>query len=584
VPIPEPQIEDRNKTTLEHASGDALLSELLQAALQVRPTHNLTQIADAYHFAERTFRNITRRSGKPLLDHAVAVAQILVNTNLGSTTVCAGLTHEAVEKGKALPALREEFGDEIADLVEGVDKLKDLTFQAPQEELAEQYRKTLIALAEDIRVVLIKFADRLHNMRFSDELDEVTRTRMSHESRDIYAPLAHRLGLARIRWELEDLGLKALEPEQYTAIREKIHLRRNEREGLIEEVQGPLTEAIRNAGVSATLSGRPKNFYSVYKKMIRRGISFEEIYDLMALRIIVDSVQDCYTVLGIVHSNYTPVMARFKDFIATPKSNMYQSLHTTIISPSNVMIEVQIRTQEMHQTAEVGIAAHWRYKEGANKPSDLDTHMPWLRSLLEWENETPDAEEFIEDLKFDLFPDEIYVLTPNGDPVQLPFGATPIDFAFSIHTDVGLHCSEARVDGRIAPIDTPLQTGNRVEIHTSPDALPSLNWLHIAQSRKARATIRRWIREQEETALGFPQEVELCVEANDRDNLLMDVATNISDLGISIIKAELSTVKDHAVDRFIIRVKSAQALKQLTAKVREIPGVISVDLGGAEST
>ena len=568
----------QNQITLERASGDTLLHDLLASALKIRHTHNLTLIADAYHFAERTFRDAKRRSGKPLIDHAVAVAQILVNTNLGSTTVAAGIVHEAIERGRAQPALRQEFGDEIADLVEGVDKLKDLTFQAPKEELAEQYRKTLIALAEDIRVVLIKFADRLHNMRFVDELDEQTRNRMALESRDIYAPLAHRLGLARIRWELEDLSLKALDPEQYETIKQKIFLRRNERERLIEEVQAPLTGAIEEADVDATLSGRPKNFYSIYKKMIRRGISFEEIYDLMALRIIVDSVHDCYTVLGIVHSRYTPVMARFKDFIATPKSNMYQSLHTTIISPSNVMMEVQIRTQEMHRTSEVGIAAHWRYKEGSNKPSDLDSHMPWLRSLLDWENETQDPEEFIEDLKFDLFPDEIYVLTPNGDPIQLPFGATPIDVAFAIHTDLGLRCSEVRVDGRMAPLDTALQTGNRIEIIPSPDAFPAPNWLKFAKSRKARAHIRRWFREQEDAALGYPQEVHLLVEAEDRDSLLSDLASSISGLGISIIEVNLSTDSDRAIDRFKLLARSAEAQRQLLPRVREIDGIIEADI------
>ena len=569
----EIQIDDRNQTALEHAAGDVLLYNLLQSALSVRSTHNLTLIADAYHFSERSFREIKRRSGKPLLDHAVSVARILVNTNLGSTTIAAGLMHEAVENGKALPALRQEFGNEVADLCEGVDKLKDLTFQAPQRELAEQYRKTLIALAEDIRVVLVKFADRLHNMRFVDELDEQTRRRMSLESRDIYAPLAHRLGLARIRWELEDLSLKALEPEKYEAIKQKIFLRRNERENLIEEVCNPLEDAIKRAGVEATLSGRPKNFYSIYKKMARRRIGFEEIYDLMALRIIVESLQDCYAVLGIVHSLYTPVMARFKDFIATPKSNMYQSLHTTIISPSNVMMEVQIRTQEMHRTSEVGIAAHWRYKEGADKASDLDAHLPWLRSLLEWESETQDAEEFIEDLKFDLFPDEIYVLTPNGDPVRLPFGATPVDFAFAIHTDLGLHCSEVRVDGRIAPLDTVLQTGNRVEVLSSPEASPVANWLNLAHSRKAKAHIRRWLREQEEAAEDFPEEVELRVEGEDRENLLSDIAAAISNLGISILSAELKTEQDRMDGHFTLRIRSAEALKQLPARVEEIPGI-----------
>ncbi|MBS11662.1 MAG: hypothetical protein CME19_08675 [Gemmatimonadetes bacterium] len=571
-------LQTRNQTALEHASGDTLLYELLSSAAENRSTHNLTLIADAYHFSERTFRDERRRSGKPLLDHAVAVAHILVNTNLGSTTVAAGLVHEAVENGLALPALREEFGDEVAELVEGVDKLKDLTFQAPQEELAEQYRKTLIAIAEDIRVVLIKFADRLHNMRFAVELDEQTRSQMAMESRDIYAPLAHRLGLARIRWELEDLSLKGLEPDHYNAIKEKIYLRRAERENLIEEVCGPLRDAIAKAGVDAALSGRPKNFYSIYKKMIRRRISFEEIYDLMALRIVVDTVQDCYTVLGLVHALYTPVMARFKDFIATPKSNMYQSLHTTIISPSNVMMEVQIRTQEMHQTSEVGIAAHWRYKEGGDATSELDEHMPWLRSLLDWESETKDPEEFIEDLKFDLFPDEIYVLTPNGDPVQLPFQATPIDFAFAIHTDLGLQCSEARVDGRIAPIETTLQTGNRIEIITSPDATPSPAWLQSTRSRKARAHIRRWIREQEEATRDFPRSVELLLTADDRDNLLIDLASTISGLGASIVSAELATENDQVTDRFTCRVRSAEALAQLENKVQGVRGITSVEV------
>lgn len=569
----EPTLADRNRTALDHASGDALLHDLLERALDVRPTHNLTLIADAYHFAERTFRDERRRSGKPLLDHAVAVARILVDTNLGSTTIAAGIVHEAVENGEALPALRQEFGDEIADLVEGVDKLKDLSFQAPQEELAEQYRKTLLALAEDIRVVLIKFADRLHNMRFVEELDEQTRTRMSLESRDIYAPLAHRLGLARIRWELEDLSLKALEPEHYNAIKEKIFLRRNEREKLIEEVCGPLREAIEKAGVDPRLSGRPKNFYSIYKKMIRRRISFEEIYDLMALRIIVDSVQDCYTVLGIVHSLYTPVMARFKDFIATPKSNMYQSLHTTIISPSNLMMEVQIRTHEMHRTSEVGIAAHWRYKEGSDSVSDLDDHMPWLRSLLDTESDAQDAEAFIEDLKFDLFPDEIYVLTPDGDPVQLPFGSTPVDFAFAIHTDVGLNCAEARVDGRIVPLDSVLQTGNRIEIRTDPTARPVARWLTFARSRKARSHIRRYLREQEDASLDFPRAVQLRIEADDRDNLLGDITAALADLGISILAAHLATEEDVAHDSFTLRVRSADALAALPARIRSVEGV-----------
>lgn len=566
-----------NEKALKRASGDPILYSLLEAALSVRSTHNLVLLSDAYHFAERTYRSEVRRSGKPLIEHALAVARILIDINLGSTTVAAGLLHEAVdEKTMPLPSLREEFGEEIATLVEGVGKIKDNIFHAPQETRAEHFRTILLTLAEDLRAVLIKFADRLHNLRNLEELDPITQQRMAVESRDIYAPLAHRLGIARLRWEMEDLSLKWIEPKAYANIREKILHKRQEREAFIEEVRKPILAAVTAAGIDVSIAGRPKNFFSIHKKMRRREIGFEEIYDLMALRIIVGSVQECYTVLGIVHSVFTPVMARFKDFIATPKANMYQSLHTTIISPQNIMVEVQIRTWDMHQTSEVGIAAHWRYKEGADKPTELDEHMPWLRGLLEWERETTDPLEFMEDLRIDLFPDEIYVLTPDGDPIQLPRDATPIDFAFAIHTDIGLKCAAARVDGRSAPLHIPLRTGSRVEVIPSDDTRPEPQWLDFVQSRKARVQIRRYLRDSLADGAGWPRSVVIEIMGVDRDGLLKDITHAVSSLDISILEARVSTRDGQVGDRFIVSVPNQSAYDKLFIELPSIAGIEKV--------
>ena len=479
-------------------SGYPELQELLRLAAETRASHDFELIARAYHAAELAHRNQNRKSGDPAITHAAAVGRILIGLSLDSTTIAAGLLHDVVEDaGIPLPQLVAEFGDEIASLVDGVTKIRDLNFQTPEAEQAENFRKMLLSTAQDIRVVLIKFADRLHNLRTLEYLRPEIRERMALESRDIYAPLAHRLGIARIRAELEDLSLKWIEPEAYQDIQDKINLSREEREGYIEEVRGPLLDTLGKAGLEADIKGRPKNFYSIHRKIVNQGKAFEEIYDLLALRILVDTESECYNALGLVHSMYTPVMARFKDFIATPKSNRYQSLHTTVIGPRGMMLEVQIRTREMHQIAEVGIAAHWRYKEGKRNPSELDRHMAWLRGLLEWQTETPDPHEFIEELKVDLFPDEIYVFTPRGDLIQLPEGATPVDFAFAVHTDVGLHCTGARVDGQMVALATPLETGKTVEVMTSSRQHPSRDWLSFVKSPKARSRIKRWLRTEE---------------------------------------------------------------------------------------
>jgi len=477
------------------------LQELLHDARRIRPSHDLALISRAFHVAELAHRGQLRLSGDPSITHILAVGRILVELNQDTTTVAAGLLHEVLDdRGIPESQITAEFGEDIARLVQGVAKIRDLDFSTPEAQQAESFRKLLLTMAQDLRVVLVKFADRLHNMRTLAPLPPEMQEQMARESRDIYAPLAHRLGIARIREELEDLSLKWLEPEAYREVREKTRLSRDERESYLSQVREPLRAMLQEAGIDADIHGRPKSFYSIYRKMRTRAKSFEEIYDLLAVRIIVSSVPECYHVLGMVHAAYTPVMSRFKDFVATPKSNMYQSLHTTVIGPGGNMLEIQIRTQDMHQTAEVGIAAHWLYKEHKSGQSSSDRQMAWLRQRVrEWQSETADPHEFIEDLKTDLFPDEVYVFTPKGDLIQLPEGATPIDFAFAVHTEVGLHCIGAKVDGQIVPLSTPLTTGSEVEVTTSPHQRPNRDWLNTVKSSKARARIRRWLREAEHT-------------------------------------------------------------------------------------
>jgi GTP diphosphokinase / guanosine-3',5'-bis(diphosphate) 3'-diphosphatase len=471
--------------------------KFLDLALKTQANHNVGLLEKAYQFAAVAHKDQFRKSGQPYLNHALEVATILINLHQDTTTLAAGLLHDTVGHGNAtLPEIEAAFGDRVAGLVDGVTKIEDLSFQSREAEQAENFRKMFLSMVHDLRVILIKFADRLHNMRTLEALPPETQKRMAQESLDIYAPMAHRLGVARIRWELEDLALKWLDPTAYRDIQQRIYHKRREREAYIDEVRFPLQAALDQAKIRAEISGRPKNFYSIHKKMQSREKGFEDLYDLLAIRILVDTIPECYHALGLVHSMYTPVMSRLKDFIATPKSNRYQSLHTTVVGRRNIMLEVQIRTYDMHDTAEVGIAAHWLYKEGKNKSSNLDQHMSWLRTVLEWQKETTDPQEFMEELKVDLFQDEIYVFTPQGDLIVLPENATPIDFAFSVHTEVGSHCVGARVDGRQVPLSTRLTTGQTVSVDTSVHQRPNRDWLAIVKSAKARNSIRRYLREE----------------------------------------------------------------------------------------
>jgi len=459
----------------------------------------------AYEFSEAAHRGQGRESGEPYINHCLAVAMILAGQHLDTATIVAGLIHDVVEDTPhSVEAVRERFGAEIAELVDGVTKISGVQFQNQAEEQVEYFRKMLVSMARDIRVIIIKLADRLHNMRTLEFLDGAKQRRIAAETREVYAPLAHRFGMARIKWELEDLSLKYLHPDVYRDLAEKVELRREEREAYIEEVTMPLTAALERESIRADISGRAKHLDSIYRKMVKRRKEFEDIYDLIAIRVITGTERDCYHALGVVHTLWTPVVDRFHDYIATPKTNMYQSLHTTVIGPRGRMVEIQIRTQAMHYTAEYGIAAHWLYKEGRREFARGDQQMSWLREVLEWQKDTRDPKEFLELFKTDLFQDEIYVFTPRGELKPLPTGSTPVDFAYAVHTAVGHHCIGARVNGRMVPLTHPLASGDEVEIITGTQAHPSRDWLAFVRTTRARAKIRQYF-----NRTGFEQSLEL---------------------------------------------------------------------------
>lgn len=461
---------------------------------------DLELIERALRFSVSAHRGQKRVSGEDFVSHSIAVATILVGQLLDTTSIAAALLHDVVEDSEVTPEdLQREFGAEVAGLVDGLTKISNLTFRSTAEEQVENYRKLLLSIARDARVIIIKLADRLHNMRTLEPLAPERRQRIALETREIYAPLAHRFGMAGVKAELEDLAFKFLEPDDYEALARQVAARRSEREALIETFRVPLESELKGAGIPwFEVTGRPKHLWSIYQKMRRRHTPFEEIYDMMAVRVIVRSVQDCYHVLGVIHHRWVPLQERIKDYIASPKSNAYQSLHTTVFGPGGHLFEVQIRTQEMHRTAEFGIAAHWLYKSG-EKPDELDQHLGWFRQLLELQQDTHTPEDFLEFLKVDLYQDEIFVFTPQGDVKRLPKGSTAIDFAFLVHTEVGLHCKGAKINGRIAPLHREIKNGDTVEILTSPQARPSRDWLAHVRTARARHRIKQWIRQEEET-------------------------------------------------------------------------------------
>ena len=500
---------------LVEQGGDELrLSMLLIEVSSCNDQADFELLNRAYYFAKEHHKGQIRKSGEPFLAHCVEVARLLAQLGLDHTTVAAGLLHDVIEDTPATYAeVAEQFGDKIAELIAGVTKIDQITYESREERQAETYRKMLISTVKDIRVMLIKLADRLHNMRTLQYLSPESRNRTASETLEVYAPLAHRFGLARIRWQLEDQSLKFLEPKIYQDLRESVAMTRQEREDYIKEFKVPIEESLHANGIKAEFTSRAKNFYSIYNKMKARGKPFEEIYDLLAMRIITGTVRECYQILGWVHHIYTPIPGRIKDYISTPKSNMYQSLHTSVIGPKGQYVEVQIRTAQMHHTAEIGIAAHWRYKSNDKAPGDLNQHMSWLHQVIDWQQEATDPGEFMENLKTELASqDEIFVFTPKGHLHQLPKGATPIDFAFAIHTDIGLHCATAKVNDHIVSLSAALSSGQTVEIITAPQQKPRLAWLDQVKTAKARQAIRRWLREEQ-----YDHNVRLGKEALDRE-------------------------------------------------------------------
>ncbi|HEV8612492.1 MAG TPA: bifunctional (p)ppGpp synthetase/guanosine-3',5'-bis(diphosphate) 3'-pyrophosphohydrolase [Gemmatimonadales bacterium] len=478
------------------------LSPEFRAALERHAERlDLELIDRALRFSASAHRGQKRMSGEQFISHSIAVATILIGQFVDSTSIAAALLHDVVEDADVRDEdIAQEFGPEVAGLVDGLTKIAHLTFRSTAEEQVENYRKLLLSIAKDARVIIIKLADRLHNMRTLEHLSPEKRARIATETREIYAPLAHRFGMAGVKAELEDLAFKFLEPEEYASLARQVAAKRAEREEMVAALQGPLELELRRAGIAETdVSGRPKHLWSIWLKMRKRNTPFDAIYDMMALRVIVRTVPDCYHVLGVIHHNWPPLQERFKDYIANPKSNGYQSLHTTIFGPHGQLYEVQIRTHEMHRTAEYGIAAHWLYKTERQRPDELDQHFGWFRQLLELQQETHTPEEFLEFLKVDLYQDEIFVFTPQGDVKRLPKGATAIDFAFHVHTEVGQHCQGCKINGRIAPLHRELKNGDTIEILTSPSAKPSRDWLAHVRTGRARHKIKQWIRHEEET-------------------------------------------------------------------------------------
>ncbi|MBK7141277.1 MAG: bifunctional (p)ppGpp synthetase/guanosine-3',5'-bis(diphosphate) 3'-pyrophosphohydrolase [bacterium] len=469
-------------------------------------------IRRAYEFSDKAHAGQKRQSGEPYVEHCLEVAFVLAELHMDSTTIAAGLVHDVVEDTTfTLEDVRREFGDEVAELVDGVTKIGAVYFNSLEEQQVEYFRKMLLSMAKDIRVILIKLADRLHNMRTLAAMPPEKQKRIAQETRDVYCPLAHRLGINKTKVELEDLCFKYLEPEVYQELAVQIKERKEERESYILEVTTPIKEALARDGVLGTVSGRAKHLDSVYRKIRVRKVPFEEIYDLFAIRVIVNTERECYHTLGIIHAMWKPVAGRFHDYIANPKPNGYRSLHTTVIGPRSKMVEIQIRTHSMHHVAENGIAAHWLYKEGRQQMSKDDRQMVWLRDVLEWQKDMTNPSEFIEYLKMDLYSEDIFVYTPNGRLVHLPRGATPLDFAFSIHTEVGIHCTGAKINGRLQPLSTQLKSGDSVEIITNPNRTPSSDWLKMVKTANARTRIKRWIKQA-----GYEQAVALGKEMLER--------------------------------------------------------------------
>jgi GTP diphosphokinase / guanosine-3',5'-bis(diphosphate) 3'-diphosphatase len=475
------------------------VTELIDKVQTYYPSGDFDLIRRAYDFSSNVHRGQKRRSGEPYLTHPMAVAGVIADLKLDVPSVVGGLLHDTVEDTlTTIDEIKNLFGPEVAGLVDGVTKLSQVNFTSQEQKQAENFRKMIVAMAKDIRVILIKLADRTHNMRTLDHMPVDKQVATAQETLDIYAPLAHRLGIAWIKDELEDLALKYLHPEIYYQLKRNVAKKKAAREKYINEVIALIGKILDKEGIEAEVSGRPKHFFSIYQKMETQNLLYDQIYDLVAFRILVDTVRECYETLGVIHAQWKPVPGRFKDYIALPKPNMYQSLHTTVIGPYGERIEIQIRTQEMHRVAEEGIAAHWKYKkDGKDFQFNDIQRFAWLRQLLEWQQNLQDPQEFLHTIKEDLFADEVYVFTPKGDLLNFPKGTTVIDFAYRIHSEVGHHCSGARINGQLVPLRYMLRSGDTVEIITMHQQTPSRDWLKLAKTPRAKSHIRNWLKKQQ---------------------------------------------------------------------------------------
>lgn len=477
------------------------LEQLLARVKKYHPGDSYQLVEKAYYFAQKAHEGQFRKNGEPYFIHPCFVASILAELMIDPPTIAAGLLHDTVEdcEGVTLELVQEEFGLEVAQLVDGVTKLNKLDFADREEAQAESLRKMILAMSKDIRVVLIKLADRLHNMRTLKYQPQNRQVAIARETLDIYAPLAHRLGVYAIKQELEDLSLRYIDPAGYQNLVQKVGMKRAERQENIRMVIAELSAKLDEMHIHYDIDGRPKHFYSIYRKMVLQNKPFDQIYDLIAIRVIVDTIPDCYAVLGTVHTLWNQIPGRFKDYISVPKANMYQSLHTTVVGGRKMPFpfEVQIRTWEMHRVAEYGIAAHWRYKEGSGAANNLDNKLYWVRQILDWQSDTRDGKEFLDTLKTDLFSEEVFLFTPKGDVISMPKGATPLDFAYHIHSAVGNKCTGAKVNGRLVPLDSALSTGDRVEIITSASSKgPSIDWLRVCKTPQAKAKIRAFLKKE----------------------------------------------------------------------------------------
>lgn len=492
-------VNEEGKALVEQSTFDKskALAEFMEYIHTYLTDDECDQVLKAFELADKAHEGQFRASGEPYIMHPLAVADILAHLQIDHITLMAALMHDVVEDTSySKEDLEEMFGSEVAFLVDGVTKLNQFQYETKEDRQMENYRKMILAMAKDVRVVVIKLGDRLHNMRTLKHMRSDKQKRIAKETLEIFAPLAHRLGIFNVKWELEDLSFRYLEPEKYYDLVDQMKQKRQVREDIVNDTMRQLTKALSEAHIKADIKGRPKHFYSIYKKMKKDNRDLSQIYDLLAVRVIVDSIPDCYAVLGIAHSLWKPLPYRFKDYISMPKSNMYQSLHTTVIGTMGQPVEIQIRTWEMHRVSEYGVAAHWRYKEGnKNGDKEFDQKVAWLRQVLEWQD-TSNPTELVNALKLDVFSGEVFVFTPKGDVVKLPIGSVPLDFAYRVHTDVGHHCVGSKVNGKIVPLDYTLQNGDIVDIITSKTGRPSLDWLNIVGSSESKSKIRNWFKRE----------------------------------------------------------------------------------------